>query len=159
MYPAIFSAAVAIVLFAATQVWTFLRARSDRLKQKHEDLMTALHSIRHVILPIPDHMPVGEQCAVSLNRSFEIINATSRPQILIRLYFKDAIPRFEELLEALTKATARFRAGAMDPGLAVLTTDDVKSLNDAIRELDTYLLENADYLTKEPFDWFRPSSW
>ncbi|MGV3663057.1 MAG: hypothetical protein ACO1TE_22925 [Prosthecobacter sp.] len=159
MASAIFSASVAVILFVCTQLWTSVRSRSDRLKQKHEDLIDALFSILHVIQPIPDHLPLQERSAMSLARSFEVINATTRPQVLLQLYFKDAIPRFERFLEALSKVTARFRAGAENPDHACLTKEETSGITSAMTELTQWLLENADTLTKEPSSWIRPSSW
>ena len=159
MAPAIFSASVAISLFVLTQFWTWARSRSDRLKQKHEDLMTALFGIFHVIQPIPEHLDSKERCSASLAKSFEILNATSRPQVLIQLYFKDAQPRFSNLQNALVKVLDVFRAGSEDPKAAYLSREEIKNITQAMSELSEYLIENVDQLTKEPTNWFRPNSW
>lgn len=120
--------------------------------------MSALFGIVHAIQPIPGHLSPAERRSMALTRSFEILNATSRPQVLIQLYFKDAIPRFESLLEASSKATEYFRAASVEPDL-VPNSSEIAEIGKALRELNSYLLDNVDRLTQEPSCWLRPSAW
>lgn len=157
MDKAIFSAAIAIVLFALTQIFLHLRSRQTFLRDKLEVLFTAMNEVSRAATNLGRaiHSKDEEKIAESARL---VDQSLYNPRSLLLLYFpylvdlweSNVVTSFRGICSSLNESTLD---ESFDPQPLV---DTLNGLSLTIRTLQNFLSKNQEFTTESfSFHWNR----
>ncbi len=154
MEKAIFSAVVALLLFALTQVFIHLRDRQTFLRTKLEELFDAMNALSEAIVDSYHHGQVfesdGDSTALA-GKLRDINKALYRPRTLVLLYFPYMKKPWEDLVVTSTRGHIKYfnevisGSEKFDSDLAYKA---IQKMSLEIRALQNFLSDNVAFTTQ-----------
>jgi hypothetical protein len=153
-YTTLISASVSLLIFSATQWWTYMKSNHDFLRQRLEEAMSGYRSMLTELKTLERTERVAQEADQIYFRLYACMN---KPDLLLHLYFPDLNALRGKIFSSCLPMLEYYRGAYTTdknppPGIG---TPVVKRISEAVMELQDHILADHDNLTKNPERFFR----